>query len=121
MNSTVNDTIMAVLPGVFTLLGVLAGALITWLIGRARETRGLRRNVYIGWLKATELELVASREVVDAANRYLEEIKSPGLAAAHPGNDRLSETNESDSRERAPLLVRSYAVVYLERGAGHDH
>jgi hypothetical protein len=30
----------------------------------------------------TELELVASREVVDAANRYLEEIKSPGLAAA---------------------------------------
>jgi hypothetical protein len=115
-DSTVNDTITAALPGIFTLLGGLAGALIAWRIGRARETRNLRKDVYIGWLKAarflgswpsnqptptggniqvphpamkerineatTELELVASRKVVDAANRYLEEIKSPGLATA---------------------------------------
>ncbi len=51
-DSTVNDTITAALPGIFTLLGGLAGALIAWRIGRARETRNLREDVYIGWLKA---------------------------------------------------------------------
>jgi hypothetical protein len=55
VDSSVNDTITAALPGVFTLLGVVAGALIGWRIGRAREMRDVRRNVYVEWLKAARL------------------------------------------------------------------
>jgi len=121
VDSTARDLVMATLPGVFTLLGVVAGAVIAWRIGRARETRDTRRNVYVEWLKAarligswptnlptptsgnvqiphpvmearlneatTELSLVASKEVLETGNRYIEKVRSPGLTAemSRPG------------------------------------
>jgi hypothetical protein len=148
VDSSVNDTITAALPGVFTLLGVLAGALIAWRIGRAREKRDVRRDVYVEWLKAarllgswpsgvptptvgavqmphpamkqrineatTELELVASREVIEAGNRYLAEIGSPGLSAAmnRPG---LTTFDEGVDRFQSYLEKARKEVVSAMR------
>jgi hypothetical protein len=68
----------------------------------------------------TELELVASREVVNAANRYVEEIKSPGLAAAmnQPGLktfddavDRFQDYMEKARREVVSVMRRDLGVA----------
>jgi hypothetical protein len=154
VDSSINDTITAALPAVFTLFGVLAGVLITWRIGRARETRDVRRDVYVEWLKAarllgswpsgvptptggniriphpvmkqrineatTELELVASREVIEAGNRYLAETKSPGLAAAmnRPGLttfddavDRFQDYLEEPRKEVVSAMRKDLGVT----------
>jgi hypothetical protein len=67
----------------------------------------------------TELELVASREVVEAANRYLEQIKSPGLAAAmnQPGMksfddavDRFQNYMEKTRREVVSAMREDLGV-----------
>lgn len=155
MDSSVGDTITAVMDGIFPLLGVLLGALLTWRIGRGRERRDVRRDIYVEWLKAArllgsrpsdaptptqgtvqiphpamkqrineatvELELVASREVIEAGNRYIAAIRSPNFAAAmnrppapttfDDGVDRFQDYMETARKEVVSAMRKDLGVA----------
>lgn len=68
----------------------------------------------------TELELVASREVIEAGNRYLAEIGSPGLAAAmnrpglttfDQGVDRFQDYMETARKEVVSAMRKDLGVT----------